>query len=87
LSKETFIATGVIIACFVDFTRITIYFQNLLKAGITDNFSIILIAAISAFAGAFIGKKMLKKITLKTVQLIVSVMIVILGVGLGSGVI
>jgi len=87
LSKESFIATGVIIACFVDFTRITIYFQNLLKTGITDNLSIVLVAAISAFAGAFIGKKLLKKITLKTIQLTVSVMIVILGVGLGSGII
>ncbi len=87
LSKESFIATGVIIACFVDFTRITIYFRNLMDSGITDNLSIVLVATISAFAGAFIGKKLLKKITIKTIQLAVSILIVILGIGLGSGII
>lgn len=87
LSKEAFIATGVIIACFVDFTRITIYFRNLLITGITDNLSIVLAATISAFAGAFIGKKMLKKITFKTIRLIASVMIVMLWVGWCSGII
>jgi len=87
LSKEAFIATGVTIACLIDFTRLSVYFSKFLSAGISDNLNFIIAAALSAFVGAYFGKKLLKKITLNTLQLMVSVMIVILSVLLGAGII
>ena len=87
LSKEAFIATGVTIACLIDFTRLSVYFSKFLSAGITDNLNYIISAAISAFVGAYFGKKLLKKITLNTLQLMVSVLIILLAVLLGMGII
>lgn len=87
LSKESFIATGVIIACFVDFTRISIYASRFLSTGLTEHISLVLAATLSAFAGAYIGNKVLKKITLKTIQLLVTVLIILLSLALGSGII
>lgn len=87
LSKEAFIATGVTIACFIDFTRLSVYFSNFFSAGISDNFNYIIAASLSAFAGAYFGKKLLKKLTINTLQLLVSVMIIVLAVLLGIGVI
>ena len=87
LSKEAFIATGVTIACLIDFTRLSVYFSKFLSAGITDNLNYIIAAALSAFVGAYFGKKLLKKITLNTLQLMVSVLIIVLAVLLGMGII
>lgn len=63
LTKETFIATGIAIACIVDFTRIPIYFSRMteLKTVPTDT---IIIATVCALLGALIGRYFLKKISL-----------------------
>lgn len=87
LTKESFIATGVTIACLIDFTRLSVYFSKFLSTGITDNINYIIAAALSAFVGAYFGKKLLKKITLNTLHLMVSVMIIVLAVLLGMGII
>jgi uncharacterized membrane protein YfcA len=87
LSKEAFIATGVTIACLVDFTRLSVYFAKFISAGITENIKYIIAAALSAFIGAYFGKKLLKKITLNTLQFMVAVLIIILAVLLGTGII
>lgn len=68
LSKEAFIATGVAIACLVDFTRLSVYFSKFLTLGVSDNASYIISATLSAFVGAYFGKKLLKKITFNLLQ-------------------
>ena len=87
LSKEAFIATGVTIACLVDFTRLSVYFSKFFSAGISDNISYVIIATFSAFVGAYFGKKLLKKITLNSLQIMVSGLIIILALLLGMGII
>lgn len=87
LSKETFIATGIVIACFIDFTRISIYLTKFLSKDVFMNWSIILAATLSAFVGAFFGNKFLKKVTLNFVQIVVLVLILILGILIGAGII
>lgn len=87
LSKEGFIGTGVVIACIVDITRISIYSSQLLFTGISDNSILLLAAVISAFIGAFIGNRLLKKITMSVIQIIVSVMLFGIALGLGAGLI
>jgi uncharacterized protein len=47
--------------------------------------NILFIAALSAFAGAYLGSKLLKKVTLKFIQYTVGIMILVLAVGLGLG--
>jgi len=87
LTKESFIATGVIIASVVDISRISVYLTKYSKIGLEENLPILLTAVGAAFIGAFFGKKMLKKITIGAVHITVSVMIMILALLLGSGVI
>ena len=46
---------------------------------------LVLAGTLSAFAGAFIGKRMLKKVTLRGIQVTVGVMLILLGSALGLG--
>ena len=87
LSKESFIATGIAIACLVDITRLPVYFMNAAKTNIVENIPLLSCAVISAFAGAYFGNKLLKKTTLGAVQKIVTVALILLAIALGSGII
>ena len=87
LTKEAFIGTGVIIACFIDFTRLAVYATRISTSGINDNLSLILSATLSAMAGALIGKWLLKKITLDLLHKFVAVMLILIGLALGLGII
>lgn len=85
LTKEEFIATGVLIACFVDLTRLSVYFNRFLNINVGDNITVLIGATLSAFAGAFIGSKLFKKITLEFVQWTVTIMVILIAIGLGTG--
>jgi len=87
LSKEAFIATGVIIASLVDITRLSVYASRFASSGLSENVVLLVSATLAAIAGAFAGKKLLKKVTFKTVQLLVAVMLIIISIGLGTGII
>ena len=78
IPKEAFVATAAIIASVVDVTRIPVYMFNN-KDVLADNAILLLITAISAFAGTFAGKRFLKKISVKTFKVYVAVAIVIIG--------
>lgn len=85
LTKESFIATGVLIACFIDVTRISVYFTNLSSIHIENHITLLVSAVISAFIGAYFGSKLLKKVTLDFVQKTVTVMILLLAIAIGTG--
>lgn len=87
LSKESFIATGVVIAFLIDITRISVYFSQMTSELISSNITLLTIAILAAFTGAFLGNKLLKKITIKTVQKLVAFMLFIIAFLLGAGII
>ncbi len=87
LSKESFIATGVMIACLVDVSRLSIYTSHFSSEGLSTNLYLLIAATLSAFLGAFIGNKLIKKVTMKGIQIIVSIMLFGIAIGLGSGLI
>lgn len=87
LSKEVYIATGVVIACMIDVTRLSIYYTANLNYDYWENDLLLTQAVISAFAGAFLGSKLLKKVTLVFVQTLASIMIMILALLLAIGLI
>lgn len=87
LSKEVFIATGVVIACMVDISRLTVYISRIIETKGQINFPLIAAATLFAFLGAYAGNKLLKKVTIKTVQYIVAIMLLVFAVLLGSGII
>jgi hypothetical protein len=87
LAKETFIGTAVVVSTFVDFTRLSVYASRFTKSGLTDNITLVICATLSAIAGAYIGNKLLKKVTLKFLQMTVAIMLIIISLALGSGLI
>lgn len=87
LSKEAFVATSITIACFIDITRLGLYFSRMESVNIQENLPILFTAVSSAFLGAYFGQKLLKKVTIEFVQWTVAVMILVLSVLLGAGII
>jgi len=85
LTKEQFVATGVILAVLVDLSRLTIYGWDVAAARTQLDWPLIVSACLAAFAGAYFGAKLVKKITIRSIQLIVSAMLAVVAVGLISG--
>jgi hypothetical protein len=86
LSKESFIATGVVISLLVDIPRIAVYSANLplLQGG---SLPLLAAAVLAAFSGAFVGNRLLKKVTLRAIQILVALMLLMISAALGLGVI
>jgi len=87
LSKEAFIATGIVIACLIDFTRIGVYSIRFLRSGLQENLTLVIAATLSAFIGAYLGSRLLKSVTFSTIQIVVTVMLILLSLGIGTGLI
>jgi len=87
LSKESFVATGIAIALTIDFVRMATYASKYIQTGLSDYFSILLVALIAAFSGAIGGRILLKKITIQFIRQLVAILLVIIGFGLISGLI
>ncbi len=85
LSKEAFIGTAVVVSTFVDFTRLGVYATRFTKTGLGDNYILIISATLAAIAGAFLGNKLLKKVTIRSLQIIVAIMLIIVSIALGAG--
>jgi hypothetical protein len=87
LEKTQFIATGVIVACGIDIARLAIYspkMQTALQtAGIVN---VVLLATLSAFLGAYLGNKYLKKITIQALQNFVALALLLFGLALCIGI-
>lgn len=86
LAKEQFIATGVMLAVMIDLSRMSIYGWNISARADAIAWPLVIAASLAAFIGAYTGAKLMKKITIKAIQVIVSVMLSLVGVGLIAGV-
>jgi uncharacterized membrane protein YfcA len=86
LSKEQFIATGVIIAVLIDLSRLTIYATDLSKQYNKLDYLLLTLAVLSAFLGAYAGNKLLKKITIRFFQSFVAIMLLVFSMLLMTGI-
>ena len=87
LTKEAFIGTAVVISSFIDFTRLSVYSTQILNAGLMENLPMVLSATLAAMTGAFVGNKLLKKITFDLIHKIVAILLILVSVALGLGLI
>lgn len=87
LSKEAYIATGVAIALLVDATRIPMYWTTYDQSFLIENVQVIGGATAFAFLGAYLGKKAIKKVTLRSVHLLVGVLLIAMGSAMALGII
>lgn len=85
LSKEAYIGTGVVIACLVDVTRLSVYSAHLTAAHALANWPLLLAATLSAFTGAFLGGRLVKTITMRAIQRLVAAMLFPLALALMIG--
>lgn len=85
LTKEQYIATGVVIACMVDMTRLPVYFGRFASESLMAEWHTLLLATGCAFAGAYLGARYMKKVTLAFVQWLTSAMILFIALLLGIG--
>lgn len=89
LDKEAFVATGVIASVIVDMFRLAVYGLSFYATSFStlsgEVGSVVAVAIIAAFAGAYVGARLLKKMTLRFVQFVVAAMMVVIGIGLATG--
>jgi len=88
LAKDAFIATGVVSAVLVDAVRLTVYGTSFLAEHLARSQELVLpvvVGTVSAFLGAYLGSRFLRKVTLRTVQIMVAMMMLVIGIGLTFG--
>ncbi len=81
LTKEQFIATGVVLAAIVDLARMPVYGFELFSTGREMDYRLVTVVCLAAFAGSFLSARLLKKLTIRSVQIVVSILLI--GVALG----
>ncbi len=87
LTKEEFVGTAVVVSTFVDFTRLSMYATGFSKSGLTDNLALVICVTLAGIAGAYLGNKLLKKITLRFLQVTVAILLILISLALGAGLI
>lgn len=92
LDKTAFIATGVVCAVLVDVSRLLVYGLELWAGNLAElaghgAWSKAGVATLAAFLGAFLGRRLLDKVTMGFIRRLVGVMLLFIGLGLASGII
>jgi uncharacterized membrane protein YfcA len=92
LEKKEFLGTVVVSAVVVDVSRLLVYgltisTQNFALLRAEGRMGLVIAATLAAFAGSFLGSRLVEKVTMATVRKIVGVLLVVLAVALGAGVV
>ena len=85
LTKEAFIATGVVIAVAIDVTRLGMYGTHLKAEAVRGEWKLVAAACAAAFVGSFVGAKVLGKVTIGAVRAVVTGLLVVTAGLLGAG--
>ncbi len=70
------------IACIIDVSRLFVYSSRFTAEFTQETVALLVTAIIAGFSGAFIGKKLLKKVTLHFEQTLVAIMFFGVAIGL-----
>ena len=84
LPKEAYIGTGVMCAVIIDLVRLTEYARGGL-APLTDAWDAVAVGTASAFVGSYLGRKLLRKVTMRAIHLLVGWLLVALGASIAAG--
>jgi hypothetical protein len=86
LSKEAFVATSVVVASLVDVSRLGVYWRALARESLGIDYALLAGAVLAAFAGALVGNRFLRTVTMEGVRRIVAAMLLLVSLGLAGGV-
>ena len=87
LGKEAFIASGVAIACLVDLTRLPTYLRGGMLTNLQEQWTLLTAVTLAAFLGAWYGRKLIHKVTMRAVQVTVGLLILAIAIFLSTGII
>lgn len=92
LTPSSFAATQAALACLVDLARTFVYGTEFLSGRLVpvrthDEWILIAVAVVSAFAGSLLGKRLLPRVTVKRLRLLSGSLLVLVGTALASGVV
>ena len=92
LTKEAFLGTMVLSAVAVDVSRLLVYGLTFFARDVDvmraqGGFGLVAAGTLAAFAGSFLGARLVKKMTLRTIQIIVGILLSVLSIALGMGVV
>ena len=90
LSAEQFIATGVMIAILVDVARLGTYWAAFRNAGLDPagrEGALMLVGTLAAFAGAWLGARHARKVTIASIRYTVAALMMAVGTALTAGLI
>jgi uncharacterized membrane protein YfcA len=79
-------ASGAVIACLIDLTRLGVYASVLASTSQDLNYALLMVAVLAAFLGALLGNHYLGKVTMRAIQRVVAVLLLMVAVGLVPGV-
>jgi len=83
LSKDSFIATGAVVAALIDVSRLGVYWRGLMREGAHIDHPLLTGAVLAAFSGAVLGNWWLRSMTMHAVRRIVAAMLLAVALGLG----
>jgi uncharacterized protein len=86
LTKEQFVGTGVVLAVIVDLARLPIYGFVFFNGERAMDYRLMAVACLAAFAGSFLSVRLMKKLTIRFIQILVSCLLVTVALGLIAGV-
>jgi len=87
LSKESFLGSGIAIACLVDLARIAVYGVSFPSLTTENQIFLLVAVTASAFGGTWLGNQFAQKVTIRTIQGTVSILVLGIAVVLGIGMI
>ncbi|MCE7972780.1 MAG: sulfite exporter TauE/SafE family protein [Leptolyngbya sp. PLA1] len=85
LTKEQFIATGIVCSCAVDFSRLGVYSLQIRSSHEHIPWPLVAAASAAALAGTLLGSRLVRKVTIRSVRLIVAVALGLFAIALGFG--
>ena len=85
LGKEAYIATGIAIALLVDLTRIPVYMAGWHSDMLGPEWPVLTLAVLCAFLGAYVGKRLIPKVTFRVVRLLVGAFLLGIGAAMAMG--
>lgn len=85
LSKEAFLGTGIACAVIVDLVRLPVYAGSALPELGRGELLLVGAATASAFAGSYVGRRMVDRVTIRGIRVLVGVLLLLLGAALAAG--
>ena len=96
LTRDQFIGSAAAVSALVDLTRVAVYAAGLAGVGrevrwdlLSDRHTLLLVAAAcaAAFLGSYVGARLVRKVTLRTLQRGVALMLVFFALALAAGIV